>query len=393
MGEYDKWLLPEGINEILPEQAVRLEHIRRRSIDIFNQWGYRLVMPPLAEYLESFLLNEHTDLQVQTFKVTDQASGRMLGIRSDMTPQIARIDAHSLRSKDINRLCYVGEILNTRASGVGGSRSPIQIGAEIYGHKGIQSDLEILQLMLELFKQLQIKNVHLVLGHIRIYSVLIEEAGLNKKQRKYLSELMRSKAKSDIKDYLDSANVAPECKEKVLELVDCYGEFSILSAAKEQFSNSSPELASAFNEIQEVGDIIAKHHPDVTLHCDLLEAPGYDYEDGLVFSAYTVGLAKEIARGGRYDGIGQVFGRARPAIGFSSNLEMIANMSQLPTAQSQQQVYAPRNEDPTLQEAISQARSEGKCVVIQLDDNDDPALHHCTHIFCQDNGVWVIKDC
>ena len=389
MDEFDRWLLPEGIDEILPGEAMRLEKLRRRIIDLFESWGYNFVMPPLVEYLESFLLNDRDGLQVQTFKLTDQLSGRMLGVRPDITPQIARIDAHSLRGSSINRLCYAGQTLNTRPPGPGYSRSPLQIGAELYGHKGVASNAEVLRLMLEMFRTVGIEHVHLVLGHVGVYTALVEAAGLGKKESGILSDLMRTKAKNEIKSYLDAHRVTPQQRDWFVDLADCYGEMPVLGKARERFGEILPAVSGAFDEIELTAQAIASD-ARVTLHCDLSEAPGYHYEDGLVFAAFIAGIGQEVARGGRYDGIGEVFGRARPAIGFSGDLKLIAAAAGAdePGAVF---VHAPHGDDAGLNDKITEMRRSGTRVVVQLNGDDRPSDHGCTHTLVKQKGKWGIR--
>lgn len=391
MDEFDRWLLPEGIDEALPAEAIRLESLRRRILDLFASWGYRIIISPLAEHLESFLLDDKDDLQIQTFKLTDQLSGRMLGVRPDMTPQIARMDAHSLRENSINRLCYVGQTLNTRPSGAGQSRSPFQIGAEIYGHKGVGSNAEILHLMIEMFRMLPVKDVHIVLGHVGIYSALTEISGLDASQCRSLTELMRTKSKKEVRRYLAAHKVSERHSRLLVDLIDFYGELSLLPAARRQFADIAPAIDMALDEIELTANIIVSD--DITVHCDFLEAPGYHYEDGLVFAAFTPGVGQEIARGGRYDGIGRVFGRSRPSIGFSGDLKLLAMVADdaVGSTENKTLVYAPLTDDTELMIKISAMRRAGERVIVQLDDDDRPDKHGCTHILCKAKSGWSVK--
>ena len=391
MNEFGKWLLPEGINEVLPPRSHKLEKMTRCVTDLFDRWGYNLVMPPMAEYLESFMLDNSDDLQIQTFKMTDPIGGRMLGVRPDITPQIARIDAHSLNQNDINRLCYIGQILNTKVVSHGRSRSPLQIGAELYGHNGIESNIEILNLMLKLFDTLGVNGIDLVLGHVGIYLELVKVADLSAKQSHFLAGLMRTKSKYDIKEYLESQNIDQKYRNYFIDLVDCYGDLSILNSAQEQFGGISENIAQALRDIQETADILSVHK-GLNLHCDLLEAPGYHYEDGLVFYAFSQGFPGEIARGGRYDGIGRAFGRNRPAVGFSSDLEVLEMLSNKAFGTPRQDIFAPNIVDQGLSEAIAKARDKGDRVVVQLDENDTADKHNCTCHFVNDKGKWDIKE-
>ena len=392
MNEFDKWVLPEGIDEALPLEAARIEGLRRNIIDLFASWGYNLVVTPLAEHLESFLLDDKDDLQIQTFKLIDQLSGRMLGVRPDMTPQIARIDAHSLRENSINRLCYIGQTLNTRAAGAGQSRSPLQVGAEIYGHKGVGSTAEILRLMIEMLRMLAVKDVHIVLGHVGIYSMLVEASGLEKDQCRTLAELMRTKSRNEAQNYLGDCGISDKYRGLLVDLIDFYGELSLLPEAKKRLAGVVPAVAAVIDEIEITAQAIESD--DITLHCDLLEAPGYHYEDGLVFAAFVPGAGQEIARGGRYDGIGKVFGRARPGIGFTSDLRLLAKFCNSVKVWSAKKelVYAPLSGGTDMMKKVFELRQSGKCVIIQLDEDDQPGKHGCTHILCEEKGGWLVKE-
>lgn len=362
--EKDRWLLPEGIVELLPREARHLEYLRRKLLDLFYSWGYELVMPPLIEYLESLQVGTGNDLDLQTFKLIDQLTGRLMGVRADMTPQVARIDAHLLKRDVPNRLCYIGPVLHTRPSGFGRSRSPMQVGAELYGHAGIESDVEILRLMVEMLKASKISDLHIDLGHVGIYRGLVQDARLNGDQEVTLFEAMQRKALPEIEAYLSEWNVAPATKAHLLALVDLNGDDSVLDEAREALRSASPAVQAALENLCQIA-ARAKHFiGDLPLYFDLGELRGYRYQTGVVFAAFVPGQGQEIARGGRYDSIGEAFGRARPATGFSADLKVLVELN--PCQKGPRGIFAPADDDPALESRIAELRAAGERVVRAL---------------------------
>jgi len=362
----DPWLLPEGVEEVLPEDAKHLEKIRRQLLDVFECWGYEKVIPPFIDYIDSLLTGSGHDLNLQTFKLTDQLSGEMLGIRADMTPQVARIDAHSLNHQLSSRLCYVGTTLHTRGSSLDKSRIPMQIGAELFGHSGIDSDAEVVQLMLEVLAQAGLQNVHLDLGHVGIYRGLVEQAGLTETQETDLFTVLQRKANVELDALLDSYQIQPELKEIFLELPKLNGDETVLELAQQKMSAANDGVKQALADLQALAMGLKKSYPQLTISFDLAELRGYHYHTGLVFSAFVPQMGKEIARGGRYDNIGQIFGAARPATGFSADLKVLAALTKKQsTDEVANKILAPIAQgDTALDEKVRELRISG-CIVIK----------------------------
>ena len=386
----DRWLLPEGIVELLPAQAQQLEQLRRRLLDTFNGWGYELVMPPLIEYLESLQVGTGNDLDLQTFKLTDQLTGRLMGVRADMTPQVARIDAHVLKRDLPTRLCYIGPVLHPRPSGFARARAPLQVGAELYGHAGIESDVEILRLMVETLKQAGVDNIHIDLGHVGIYRELVKEAGLSAEQEVTLFEALQRKAKPEIDACLAQWSVKQPLRRQLAGLVDLNGDRSVLERAREVFGNAGAGVQAALENLTRIAETAARHIGDLPLYFDLAELRGYRYQTGVVFAAFVPGHGQEIARGGRYDDIGKAFGRARPATGFSSDLKTLVALSQNhpPTPAG---IFAPAVEDAALDAKIAQLRAQGERVVAMLPGQTGEAADFgCDRRLAQGDTGWDV---
>lgn len=391
MSSDDRWLLPEGINESLPEQAEALEVLRRRILDHYHSWGYELVILPFIEYLESLLTGTGHDLDLQTFKLTDQLSGRMMGVRADMTPQVARIDAHRLKRDVPTRLCYLGTVLNTRPDGFAGSRSPMQVGAELYGHAGIDSDLEVLSLMLETLKISGIETLHIDLGHVGIFRNLAAEAGLTADQEASFFDMLQRKARPEIEDFLSGLELSEAHRSCLSELAGMNGGLDVLDKARSMLT-SVEGMSAVLDDVEAVARKIATDYPEVELNIDLAELRGYHYHTGIIFTAYVPGQGKEIARGGRYDDIGKVFGRARPATGFSTDLKTLLSLSSSPVAQKQGVVFAPADPDPALKAVVSSLRNESQRVVIALEGQEaDAKAMGCNQQLVKRNGEWVLE--
>ncbi|MCK5925514.1 MAG: ATP phosphoribosyltransferase regulatory subunit, partial [Methylococcales bacterium] len=327
MLEKDPWLLPDGIEEMLPDDAAHLENLRRQLLDVFKGWGYQLVIPPLMDHLASLLTGTGHDLELQTFKVTDQLSGELLGFRADMTPQVARIDAHNLSHHDApTRLCYAGSVLHTLSEVLEQSRSPMQIGAEIYGHQGLESDLEVIKLMLEMLTVVKFKKVHLDLGHVGIYEVLSKQAGLNDQQESELFDVLQRKATTELQVLINKYPIEAKFKKIFLALPQLNGNVDILAHATEILKDTGAEIKQALKDLRALSEHLMPIFPELSITFDLAELRGYHYHTGIVFSAFTTDFGREIARGGRYDNIGSVFGRARPATGFSADLRLLTSL-------------------------------------------------------------------
>ena len=393
----NRWLLPDGVEQALPGEARRIEALRRRVLDLFDAWGYELVITPLIEYLESLLADADDELNLQVFKLTDQSSGRMLGIRADMTPQVARMDAHMLHPHGINRLCYAGQVLKARCEGVSGSRSPLQFGAEIYGHEGVGSSIEVIRLMLAALDAAGVGGVHLGLGHVGICRGFAQAAGLAPAPSERLLDLLNTKAAHEIEAYLREQGVARGQIDWFVSLADLYGGADVLEEARRRFAGAVPQVGDALDELQSVADALARSCPGIQLHCNLAELPGYHYETGLVFAGYVPSIGQEIARGGRYNNVGESFGKARPAVGFSSDLKLLAALGDDAAAQTAAAqtapvaapICAPPDDDPALHEKIASLRAAGERVAVQF-DAAAPAAG--ARALVRDGGKWVVTE-
>lgn len=388
----DRWLLPEGIEESLPEESAWLEKYRRELVDMFSTWGYELVMPPLIEYLDSLLIGPSDDLDLQTFKLTDQLTGRMMGLRADMTSQVARIDAHMLKRDVPTRFCYLGTVMHTRPGGRDLTRSPLQVGAELYGHSGLDSDVEVICLMLEALNLVGIDNVLLDLGHVGIFTILVAEAGLSESQQLQLQTLLRQKAQTEYEQFLTTCSLSNDWHKIFISLMDLSGDGDVINAAKQLLKGCGKEVIDHIDYVEELSKRVALRYPEIQLHYDLAALSGYQYQNGAVFAAYVSGQGGEIARGGRYDMIGQVFGRSRPATGFSLDLKALAKISPN-TNQPVLAIYAPLDNDPALQDKIKQLRAQGERVVCELSNQQGSAKDlNCNRVMVKKGQEWVVKD-
>lgn len=309
------WLLPENIEDVLPPKAWRLEDVRRAMLDLFRARGYELVVPPLIEYVDSLLTGAGSDLDLKTFKLVDQLSGRMMGVRADMTPQAARIDAHLLGHNPVNRLCYAGSVLHAVPDGVYHSREPMQLGAELYGVAGVEGDLEILTLMLDALQAAGLKNIQLDIGHVGIYRALAEEAALSAEQERALFKALQSKAADEAGAICTGLDA--QLADALAALTKLYGGVETLDAARVALPDNA-HIRAALDTLAHLADSLQGRGIELAL--DLAELRGYGYHSGAVFAAYTGGHSRAIALGGRYDEAGRAFGRARPATGFSLDL-------------------------------------------------------------------------
>ncbi len=391
MQKIDSWLLPQGIEEVLPEDAKKLEFLRRQLLDVFSSWGYELVIPPVVDYLDSLLTGSGHDLDLQTFKLTDQISGETLGIRADMTPQVARIDAHNLKRNGPSRLCYAGTILKTLGDGLEKNRSPMQIGAEIYGHSGLESDLEVIRLMLEMLAVSGLQEVHLDLGHVEIFRAISSLAALTESQETELFDILQRKARPELMEFIQRTPMPAPCQEALQILPTLNGDYSILDKARQILAGLSEAIDQALAELEAVANQLQLLFPALPLSFDLAELRGYHYHTGIVFAAFIPGFGREVARGGRYDNIGAFFGRARAATGFSSDLRLLARLSQHPEDQNRL-IYAPYSLESDLMDTVHDLRAKGLTVVQQLPGHPDEIGElACTDILEKQNHQWVIK--
>lgn len=362
----DRWLLPEGVDEMLPPEAERLEQLRRQVLDLYDSWGYRLVIPPFIEYLESLLVGTGRDLDLKTFKLTDQLTGRMMGIRADMTPQVARIDAHHLRGDACARLCYLGTVLHALPDGFTRTRSPVQVGAELYGHPGHESDCEILGLMLETLAVARVRDVHVDLGHVGVFRALARQAGIEGDAESGILDALQRKSRAEIADLLEQTGAEARVADMILALADLNGDGSVLGEARRALSAANGEVMAAVDRLERIADGLARRYPATPLHVDLAELRGYRYHTGVVFAALVPGHGQEVARGGRYDEIGSAFGHARPATGFSTDLKSLLAIAGGGGGEATDVIRAPWSDDPELEARVRRLRAEGHRVVYEL---------------------------
>ena len=388
----ERWLLPEGIEEVLPRQARALERLRRRLLDIYDRWGYERVMPPFIEYLESLLTGTGNDLDLQTFKLTDQLSGRMMGIRADMTPQVSRIAACHLQQDAPVRLCYIGSVIKTRPDSFASSRSPLQLGAELYGHSGVESDIEILCLMIETLHQSGIAQPYIDLGHVGIYRGLAQQAGLSQEQEATLFDALQRKARPEIEACLGDWKLDDSVASMLLALVDLNGGEEVLQQAKEQLQNAAEGVTAALKNLAAIADGLRLQQPQLNLHYDLAELRGYHYHTGVVFAAYVPGRGLAIAQGGRYDDIGEVFGNARPATGFSTDLKVLVEI--VPESDdSLNAIFAPADNAIELMKLINELRAQGQRVIQALPGQKGGAAEMgCVRKIVNTGKGWLVRE-
>ena len=380
------WLLPEYIEDILPAQAARVERLRRDILDLFALHGYALVMPPLLEYVDSLLTGTGHDLDLQTFKLVDQLSGRMLGVRADIAPQVARIDAHLLNRTGVTRLCYAGSVLHTLPNGMSRTREPLQIGAEIYGHAGIESDVEIQRLMMRALHAAGIEPVYLDIGHVGIFRSLVRHAGI---ERELESELFRAMQVKDLPALRELTRKLPRVtRDALAALPELYGGPEVLKAGQQRLPPHQ-EITSALRDLKALSDGLQEV---ARIRCfDLAELRGYHYHSGVVFAAYTQGQPYAIGQGGRYDEVGKAFGRARPATGFSLDLRELAALS--PDGSVRAAVLAPYAPgDAALQRRIGLLRARGTPVVVELPGHAGSRGElNCGRRLARRAGKWVVE--
>ena len=393
MNRETTWLLPEGIDELLPARARSLETLRREVLDRFSLWGYELVMTPFIEFLDALLTGTGRDLESQTFTLTDQLSGRLLGLRADITPQAARIDAHRLRHETPTRLCYSGSVLRTRGDGFASSRSPLQIGAELYGHAGVESDAEIVCLMMETLHIAGLKDVYLDLGHVGIFRALAAEAGLDARQEAALFDALQRKAMAEIDTLLAQFELEPGLQAMLRALATLNGGSEVLSRARAILADAPTAALDAISYVEALAGQLARCHPELPVHFDLAELRAYHYQTGVVFAAFAPGEGQEVARGGRYDDIGRDFGRARPATGFSADLKTLMRLGTWGPQPRTDGVLAPAGDDPGLVSAIAALRAQGRIVIRELPGQvQDPDEMGCNAMLQLGDDGWHLVD-
>ena len=394
MSDAKRWLLPDGVEEILPVEAYKLESLRRQLLDLYESWGYQLVITPLIEFLDSLLVGSSHHLDLHTFKITDQLTGRMMGIRADITPQAARIDAHRLNREGPVRLCYADNVLHTKPRGIMTSRVPIRIGAELYGHSGVECDVELICLMHQTLSAITIDGIHIVLGHVGIFRSLVEKAGLDVDIEQSLFEAIQRKAYDEIDSVLDASVKDKDLQNMLKQLSRLSGDESILQDALSVFSNAPDSVKAELQELVTIVEGVKQQIPDIVLCFDLCELRGYEYHTGIVFAAYTPAHGRAVAKGGRYDHIGEVFGRARPASGFDSDLKVLAKLSTKEFTQKAG-IVAPNLNDQGLREMIAELREQGEIVIVNLAnrplDKSDQQEMNCDRQLVNRGGAWELE--
>ena len=378
------WLLPEYIEDVLPAEAARIERLRRNLLDLFRVHGYQYVIPPLLEYLESLITGVGHDLDLATFKVVDQLSGRLMGVRADMTPQAARIDAHMLNHKGVTRLCYAGSALRTQPDGLAQTREPLQLGAELFGHAGVESDIEIQGLMVKALQQMGVQALHVDFNHVGIFANLVSQGGIAAPLEQSLYAALQSKDRKAVLDL--TATLDSTIREALLSLVDLSGNAAVLDKAEKLLPSAAP-ISQALADLRRVGEHMATLGVEVCY--DLAELRGYHYHSGMVFAAYAKGYAGPLALGGRYDEVGSAFGRARPATGFSLDLRGIVSAMQ--PAESEKAIFAPFGDEPGLTETIEALRAEGQIVVQELPGHEAHRSElNCDRKLVKNGDVWQV---
>ena len=367
----NRWLLPEGISDLLPDAAQDLEGLRRAMLDTYCRHGFELVLPPLVEYLDSLLIGSGGDLDLKTFKLVDQLSGQSLGVRADITPQVSRIDAHLLQQRDINRLCYAASVLRTRPSGQEGSREPIQIGAEVYGHAGIEADIEVIDLLLQSLALAELGPVRLDINHLGLASLLLAE--LEGVDEEAVLQLLQARDLPSLRELL--APWSQPAAAALLALPECFGPAESAMARARTVLAPWPQATPHLDALDAVlGSLrLARHAGQVSLAIDLADVQGFRYHTGLGFAAYVEGHARAVGRGGRYDGIGAAFGRGRSATGFSLDLRELVELRRdrhTPPAI----IVAPWSDDPALLAFIDTLRAQGETVLQLLPGQDAQRL-------------------
>ncbi len=380
------WLLPENIADVLPSEARKIEELRRVLLDHFRLYGYELVMPPMLEYLESLLCGAGQDLDLRTFKLVDQLSGRTMGVRADMTTQVARIDAHLLNRNSVTRLCYVGSVLHTRPSGLHATREPLQIGAEVYGHAGYEADAEIQALLLASLSIAGMPHVRLDLCHVGVLRAILEHDPVAKQHELDLYSLLEAKDVPGLQEI--SCGFLAQTRSALLALPNLYGDVTVLDRARIALP-ALPEITSALDELAALVAMIPLN-AQAEVIIDLADLRGLHYHSGVTFAAYVPGLPNAVARGGRYDHVGESFGRARPATGFSLDLRELARL--MPAAERKNAILAPWGADAGLREKIAELRAQGEIVIQNLPGHKNELDEFdCNRAVVFENGSWIIK--
>ncbi len=383
------WLLPEYLADALPHEAARIERLRRALLDLFRVHGYELVMPPLLEHLDSLLTGSGSDLTLRTFKLVDQLSGRTLGLRADMTPQVARIDAHLLNRQGVTRLCYCDSVLHTLPASQAASREPIQLGAELYGYAGIEADIEVIRLLAAALTAAGTPASRIDIGHVGVFRALATAAGLARGQEATILQLLQVKDVPSLRDCC--ATLGEPYRSALLRLPELYGDGDLLARAARELP-ALPEIASALETMCQLQAAL----PDLPLSFDLADLRGYHYHNGVVFAAYYPGFPSAVALGGRYDGVGKDFGRSRPATGFSMDLREVARLTS--SSEEAGAILAPSAPElataarAALVARVEALRAQGEVVVQLLPGESLCEGPRCDRCLVEIAGQWIIQD-
>jgi ATP phosphoribosyltransferase regulatory subunit len=384
MGDTTRWLLPNGIDELLPEQAGRVEGCRRLLLDTCATWGYEYVEPPLVEFTDSLLVGLGADLEVLSCKFADRETGRTLAVRADITPQVARIDAHSLGRAGVSRLCYAGSTLKSVADTILADRSPVQLGAEIFGCAGIDADIEIVELVLSLVRKSHLSEITFDIGHVGFCQLVLDSAGLRAEQQEEILALLARKANSELDKLL--TGLGRDQRLKVSQLASMHGGLDVLSRAKDVFGDLAG-VNDVIGDLEAVLSCCERADSGISVYIDLTEAHGYRYHSGIVFALYARELGAAIAKGGRYDGVGEVFGRKRPATGFAVDLKAWSSLARLPQGQATR-ISSPVDACPVLMRKESELRTEGHVVVKAVGGEIDV---RCSHQLVNRESEWLVE--
>lgn len=378
-----RWVLPESIEDVLPAEASRIEALRRALLDAFELHGYQLVAPPLLEYLDSLLTGSGRDLDLSTFKLVDQASGRMMGVRADITPQVARIDAHLLNRRGVARLCYCGSVLHTLPRMLLGTREPLQIGAEIYGHAGLEADIEIVRLLARSLEIAGVSASRIDVSHVGVFRALLSQAGLAPDLEEDLFALLQAKDLPGLRLRVDG--VAEPVRSALLALPELYGGAEVLDSAAARLPQTE-EVVAALADLRGLASSLA----DLPISFDLADLRGFNYHSGVVFAAYCGGHPAALALGGRYDRVGKAFGRGRAATGFSLDLRELARLVDWP--RERKAILAPAQSSEGLQDAVTELRSNGEIVMVTLPGHEGTwAEAGCDRQLLLRGGRWCVE--
>ena len=384
----NRWLLPEDIADVLPAEARKVESLRRAILDLYQSYGYELVAPPILEFLDSLLTGTGSDLNLQTFKLVDQLSGRTLGLRADMTPQVARIDAHLLNRAGVTRLCYAGSVAHARTPVGSSAREELQLGAEIYGCATWEADLEAITLLLKTLSVAGLEKVYLDLSHAGILAGILDGQNLDKATVEALYGLLQSKDRPRLRQW--ATCLPAKVSEALMVLTELNGPCSEVLAKTKKVLPKHAAIDRALADLERLVSAAAQSSTNLELSIDLADLRGYQYHSGVMFAAYVDQLPQPIARGGRYDHVGQAFGRPRPATGFSLDLLTLANLS--PVNVRKLAILAPWVEDAVLSKVITALRNQGEVVIqVPVGTAAEAAEYECDRELVKQGSSWEVK--